>query len=132
MDSEYYTGKICIVTGANSGIGYSLSEELLKRGAIVYLAGRSREKIDAAAAQLQEGTEPAGRWRYAPDQGWQSESFEAAPMILHTFAEPGLVRDIENYVLFWEDQDAGQLADELVELAIAAKTDGLVAVIVRV
>lgn len=52
MDSEYYTGKICIVTGANSGIGYALSEELLKRGAIVYLAGRSREKIDAAAAQL--------------------------------------------------------------------------------
>jgi NAD(P)-dependent dehydrogenase (short-subunit alcohol dehydrogenase family) len=53
MDSEYYTGKICIVTGANSGIGYAVSEELLKRGAIVYLAGRSREKIDAAAAQLQ-------------------------------------------------------------------------------
>ncbi|MDD3112754.1 MAG: SDR family NAD(P)-dependent oxidoreductase [Methanofollis liminatans] len=53
MDSAYYTGKICIVTGANSGIGYALSEELLKRGAIVYLAGRSRGKIDAAAAQLQ-------------------------------------------------------------------------------
>ncbi len=32
---EYYKDKICIVTGANSGIGYAVSEELLKRGAIV-------------------------------------------------------------------------------------------------
>ena len=41
---DYYTGKVCIVTGANSGIGYAISEELLKRGATVYMAGRSREK----------------------------------------------------------------------------------------
>ena len=25
----YYQGKICIVTGGNSGIGYALAEELL-------------------------------------------------------------------------------------------------------
>lgn len=54
MDSGYYRGKICIVTGANSGIGYALSEELLKRGAVVYMAGRSREKIAAAAGHLAE------------------------------------------------------------------------------
>ncbi len=52
-NTEYYTDKICIVTGANSGIGYALSEELLKRGgAIVYMAGRSQEKIAKAADQL--------------------------------------------------------------------------------
>ena len=27
-NSEYYKDKICIVTGANSGIGYSLTEKL--------------------------------------------------------------------------------------------------------
>ena len=42
---EYYQDKICIVTGANSGIGYALSEELLKRGATVYKAGRIPEKV---------------------------------------------------------------------------------------
>lgn len=49
---EYYNGKIAIVTGANSGIGYAVSEELLKRGATVYLAGRNPEKIARAAEQL--------------------------------------------------------------------------------
>jgi len=42
---EYYKDKICIVTGANSGIGYTVSEELLKRGAIVYMAGRNPDKV---------------------------------------------------------------------------------------
>ena len=51
-DSNYYKDKVCIVTGANSGIGYAISEELLKRGAIVYMAGRSREKVAKAAGQL--------------------------------------------------------------------------------
>jgi NAD(P)-dependent dehydrogenase (short-subunit alcohol dehydrogenase family) len=50
--SEYYKDKICLVTGANSGIGYAISEELLKRGAIVYMVGRNPEKVDAATKQL--------------------------------------------------------------------------------
>jgi NAD(P)-dependent dehydrogenase (short-subunit alcohol dehydrogenase family) len=52
VDLDYYKGKVCIVTGANSGIGYAISEELAKRGAVVYMAGRSREKVAAAAGQL--------------------------------------------------------------------------------
>jgi len=50
--NEYCKDKICIVTGANSGIGYALSEELLKRGATVYLLGRNPEKVANAAEQL--------------------------------------------------------------------------------
>ncbi|HII84934.1 MAG TPA: SDR family oxidoreductase [Methanobacterium subterraneum] len=53
-NSEYYQNKVCIVTGANSGIGYALSEELLKRGAIVYMAGRNQEKVSEATEQLSE------------------------------------------------------------------------------
>ncbi len=52
MTTGYYKDKICIVTGANSGIGYALSEELLKRGATVYMAGRDPAKIATAAGQL--------------------------------------------------------------------------------
>jgi NAD(P)-dependent dehydrogenase (short-subunit alcohol dehydrogenase family) len=29
MQIDYFNDKICIVTGANSGIGFALSEELL-------------------------------------------------------------------------------------------------------
>jgi NAD(P)-dependent dehydrogenase (short-subunit alcohol dehydrogenase family) len=49
---DYYQDKICIVTGANSGIGYALSEELLNRGATVYMLGRNPEKVAEAAGQL--------------------------------------------------------------------------------
>jgi len=33
MQTDYFKDKICIVTWANSGIGFALSDELLKRGA---------------------------------------------------------------------------------------------------
>ncbi len=49
---DYFKNKICFVTGANSGIGFALSEELLKRGATVYLAGRDPKKVSDAAEQL--------------------------------------------------------------------------------
>lgn len=48
VDSDYFRGKVCIVTGANSGIGHAISAELLKRGGVVYLAGRNPEKIAKA------------------------------------------------------------------------------------
>jgi NAD(P)-dependent dehydrogenase (short-subunit alcohol dehydrogenase family) len=52
--SSYYQGKICIVTGANSGIGYAVSEELLRRGAIVCMAGRNPKKMAESAEKLSE------------------------------------------------------------------------------
>jgi len=53
MDKNgYYQDKISIVTGANSGIGYALCEELLKRGGTVYLAGRDQKKVAEAAGHL--------------------------------------------------------------------------------
>ncbi len=52
VDSNYYKDKVCIVTGANSGIGYAISEELAKRGAIVFMAGRSPDKIAKAVGRL--------------------------------------------------------------------------------
>lgn len=55
----YFKDKICIVTGANSGIGYALSAELLKRGAIVYMAGRNKAKVAEAIQGLFEGKDRA-------------------------------------------------------------------------
>jgi len=52
IQNDYFKNKICIVTGANSGIGFALSEELLKRGATVYMAGRDPKKVADAAAKL--------------------------------------------------------------------------------
>ena len=49
-EKAYHQDKICIVTGANSGIGYALSEDLLNRGATVYMAGRNPEDCKSCRA----------------------------------------------------------------------------------
>lgn len=44
-NEDYFKRKNCIVTGANSGIGYALSEDLLNSEETVCKAGRSPEKV---------------------------------------------------------------------------------------
>jgi NAD(P)-dependent dehydrogenase (short-subunit alcohol dehydrogenase family) len=45
-------GRLAIVTGANSGIGYQAARYLSRAGATVILACRNREKGEAARAQI--------------------------------------------------------------------------------
>src|SRR3954469_219703 len=44
------SGKACIVTGATSGIGASVTRMLLAEGADVLLVARDQPRLDAAAA----------------------------------------------------------------------------------
>ncbi|KAF8166220.1 NAD-P-binding protein [Pholiota molesta] len=51
-------GKVVIVTGANSGVGYGTVQWLARKGAKVYIAGRNEERVSAAIKQLEsEGIE---------------------------------------------------------------------------
>jgi NAD(P)-dependent dehydrogenase (short-subunit alcohol dehydrogenase family) len=47
------TGKVAIVTGANSGIGYTAARALARKGATVILACRNKEKGQAAVRQIE-------------------------------------------------------------------------------
>nr|CAD1843060.1 unnamed protein product [Ananas comosus var. bracteatus] len=49
-------GKNCVVTGANSGIGYATAEGLASRGATVYMVCRSKERGEAALSKIQSAT----------------------------------------------------------------------------
>ncbi len=52
-DMPDLTGKVIIVTGANSGIGYESAKEFARKGAQTILACRSMEKAQAALDQIQ-------------------------------------------------------------------------------
>lgn len=44
-------GKLALVTGGSAGIGLAIAKELAAEGCTVAVSSRSREKVDAAAAQ---------------------------------------------------------------------------------
>jgi NAD(P)-dependent dehydrogenase (short-subunit alcohol dehydrogenase family) len=52
VDPVDLTGKVAIVTGANSGIGYALALALAKQNATVYLACRNTSKAQKAANEI--------------------------------------------------------------------------------
>ncbi|XP_065881298.1 uncharacterized protein [Euphorbia lathyris] len=49
-------GKNCMVTGANSGIGYATVEGLASRGANVYMVCRNKERGEAALSEIRTTT----------------------------------------------------------------------------
>jgi NAD(P)-dependent dehydrogenase (short-subunit alcohol dehydrogenase family) len=53
------SGKVAIVTGANSGLGYETALALAEKGATVVMACRSLPKAEAAAQQIRQ-TDPPG------------------------------------------------------------------------
>lgn len=48
--------KICLITGATSGIGYITARELAAKGAKVVIHGRSKDKVDSAREAISELT----------------------------------------------------------------------------
>jgi len=55
-------GKIALVTGGNSGIGYAAAKELKAQGAQVVITGRRKDAVDDAATKL-------GATGFVADQG---------------------------------------------------------------
>lgn len=45
-------GRVCVVTGASSGIGRALSVALARRGCTVVVIGRNQDRIDATLAEV--------------------------------------------------------------------------------
>lgn len=54
-DMSDQTGRVAIVTGANSGIGYETAKALAEKGATVIMACRNLEKANTAAGKIRDG-----------------------------------------------------------------------------
>ncbi|KAJ7114654.1 NAD(P)-binding protein [Mycena crocata] len=64
-DIPELSGKIVIVTGGNTGLGYDTAKQLLLKGAKVYVAARSPEKAAQAIERLKAETHvPTDRVQY--------------------------------------------------------------------
>ncbi|BFZ53432.1 hypothetical protein PYCC9005_000455 [Savitreella phatthalungensis] len=62
-------GKVALVTGGNTGIGYETVKELVRNGAKVYLAARNEQRANAAISKLQkelEGVADKGTVEWLP------------------------------------------------------------------
>lgn len=56
VESTHMEGKVCLVTGATSGLGAAASSQLARRGATVILAGRSAPRCAARADEIRRAT----------------------------------------------------------------------------
>jgi NAD(P)-dependent dehydrogenase (short-subunit alcohol dehydrogenase family) len=56
MSEKVCTGQVCIVTGANSGIGYHTAKGLAERGATVVMVVRNMDKGETAMEEIKQVT----------------------------------------------------------------------------
>jgi NADP-dependent 3-hydroxy acid dehydrogenase YdfG len=45
-------GKIAVITGGSSGMGFATAEQFVSEGAYVYITGRREKELDAAVAKI--------------------------------------------------------------------------------
>lgn len=45
-------GKVAVVTGASTGIGFASAQRFAEEGAYVYLTGRRKPELDEAVARI--------------------------------------------------------------------------------
>lgn len=53
--SELLKGKVALITGGSSGIGFAMAESFLKSGAKVIIAGTNEEKLRSCCEKLAGG-----------------------------------------------------------------------------
>ncbi len=77
--------KLCIITGANAGIGFETAKELARQGAFIVMVCRSEDKAIAAKKAIQQETPDAGIDIILCDFSIQDEIRKASADILEKY-----------------------------------------------
>ena len=59
--NELLKGRVALITGGTSGIGFHMAKAFLRSGAAVIITGRSEERLQRACVELNEGNIYGGR-----------------------------------------------------------------------
>lgn len=117
-------GRICLVTGANRGIGKALASELFRLGARVILTGRSHEHLDAACQEIRERHQGEGRGVGEVE----SRCFDLASMASVRNAAAKLMVDLERLDVLVNNAAvvprAGVTTEEGIEMQLAVNSLG--------
>lgn len=114
-----FDGKICIVTGAGSGIGFACAKAMAEAGATVAMVGRNPEKIAQAAEMLKS----AGRVHaYALDV---AETAAIAPVIETIRTELGEIDYLIQAAGIMDGGPAIELTEEKWDRLMNANARGL-------
>ena len=94
--NQLLAGRVALVTGGTSGIGYAIAKAFLQAGASVAITGRSEEKAGNIAARLQqEAPEGCKAFGIAMDNARPSE-FETKLDVCEKFFEEGNIDILVN------------------------------------
>ena len=52
-------GKVAVITGGSSGMGFATAEQFVSEGAYVYITGRREKELNAAVAKLERMSRPS-------------------------------------------------------------------------
>jgi short-subunit dehydrogenase len=114
MGNYYWQQKVCLITGASSGLGYEIALALADRGAHLVIVARGKDRLESAAAKLrQRGAEVLA---IAGDVAWQEDVDMIATEIQDKFARLDLLcncagRSVRGEILETSADDFQQLLD---------------------
>ena len=94
------SGKVFVVTGANTGIGKETCKQLLLKNAKVYLAARSESKAQATIEELEKETGKKAIFHYLDLSDLDAVKISAREFLMYVLAVPMPMYRVETQLTY--------------------------------